>query len=119
MRRTPRWRRPWTVALAAATLLTGAVVAQAPVASAATGCRVDYVVSSQWSGGFTAGIKVTNLGDAVTGWTLTWTFPAGQTVTQAWSATVTQSGAAVSARNVSYNGSLGTGKSPPGCAGRR
>lgn len=111
MHRTPRWRRPWTVALAAATLLTGTVVAQAPVASAATGCRVDYVVSSQWSGGFTAGVKITNLGDAVSSWVLTWTFPAGQTVTQAWSATVTQSGAAVSARNASYNGSLGTGAS--------
>ena len=109
MRRASRWRRPWTVALAAATLLTGTVVAQAPVASAATGCRVDYVVSSQWSGGFTAAVTITNLGDAVTSWVLTWTFPAGQTVTQAWSATVTQSGAAVTARNASYNGSLGTG----------
>lgn len=111
MHRTPRWRRPWTVALAAATLLTGAVVAQAPVASAATGCRVDYLVSSQWSSGFTAGVTITNLGDAVSSWNLTWAFPAGQTVTQAWSATVTQSGAAVSARNASYNGSLGTGAS--------
>ncbi|NKY38622.1 cellulose binding domain-containing protein [Cellulomonas septica] len=111
MRRTQRWRRTWSATLAAATLLTGAVVVQAPVASAATGCRVDYVVSAQWSGGFTASVKVTNLGDAVSGWNLTWTFPAGQTVTQAWSATVTQSGASVSARNASYNGSLGTGAS--------
>lgn len=109
MRRTHSWRRNWSAALAATTLLTGAAVAQAPGASAATGCRVDYVVSSQWSNGFTAGVKVTNLGDAVSGWVLTWTFPAGQTVTQAWSATVTQSGAAVSARNASYNGTLGTG----------
>ncbi len=109
MRTTRRWRRIWPTALAAATLVTGATVAEASVASAATGCRVDYVVSSQWSGGFTAGVKITNLGDAVSGWLLTWTFPAGQTVTQAWSATVTQSGAAVSARNASYNGSLGAG----------
>ncbi|MFC0704987.1 cellulose binding domain-containing protein [Cellulomonas uda] len=83
----------------------------APAASAATGCRVDYVVPSQWNGGFTANVKVTNLGDAVSSWLLTWTFPAGQTVTQAWNTSLTQSGATVSARNASYNGSLGTGAS--------
>lgn len=38
-------------------------------------------------------------------------YPAGQKVTQAWNATVTQSGADVSARNVGYNGSIGTGAS--------
>ncbi|MCC8249934.1 cellulose binding domain-containing protein [Saccharothrix luteola] len=51
------------------------------------------------------------LGDPVTGWTLTWSYPAGQTVTQAWNATVSQSGAQVSARNVSYNGCIATGAS--------
>ena len=111
MRRSPRSRRTWAVTLAAATLITGVTVAEAPVASAASGCRVDYAVASQWNSGFTAGVKVTNLGDAVSSWLLTWTFPAGQTVSQAWSADVTQSGAAVSARNASYNGSLGTGAS--------
>lgn len=111
MRRAQWWHRTWAAALATATLLTGATVAAAPVASAATGCRVDYVVSSQWSSGFSANVKVTNLGDATSGWLLTWAFPAGQTVTQAWSASVTQSGAAVSARNASYNGSLGAGAS--------
>ena len=89
MRGASWWRRTWPAAMAAATLITGATVAGAPAASAATGCRVDYVVSSQWDTGFTAAVKVTNLGDAVSGWLLTWTFPAGQTVSQAWNATVT------------------------------
>ncbi len=111
MRGTQWRRRTWPAALALATLLTGGTVAVAPAASAATGCRVDYVVPSQWNGGFTANVKVTNLGDAVSSWLLTWTFPAGQTVTQAWNTSLTQSGATVSARNASYNGSLGTGAS--------
>ncbi|KQY22722.1 cellulose-binding protein [Cellulomonas sp. Root485] len=111
MQRSPRWRRIWPAVLAAAALITAGTVAEAPLASAAAACRVDYVVASQWSNGFSANVTVTNLGDAVSSWRLTWTFAAGQTVTQAWSTTLTQSGSAVSASNASYNGSLGTGAS--------
>jgi mannan endo-1,4-beta-mannosidase len=46
---------------------------------------------------------------AISGWTVTWTFANGQTVTQAWNATVTSSGSTVTARNVSYNGTLAAG----------
>jgi len=92
------------VALAAAGL-TGTQLASA----AATGCQVSYTISSQWSGGFGANVAITNLGDPVNGWRLTWTFATGQAVTQAWNATVNQSGGAVTATNVSYNGSIATG----------
>ncbi|MGK5682902.1 cellulase family glycosylhydrolase [Actinoplanes sp. URMC 104] len=78
--------------------------------AAAAGCKVVYTVGGQWSGGFTANVAVTNLGDAVDGWRLAWTFPAaGQKVTQAWNASVTAEGATVTATNASYNGSLATG----------
>jgi len=80
-------------------------------ASAAGGCRVVYTVSSQWPGGFGADVAVTNLGDPVNGWTLAWSFGAGQQVTQAWNATVTQSGSQVSAADVGWNGSLATNAS--------
>src|SRR4051794_27755187 len=87
-------------------------VATAGTAGAATtGCRVDYTVSSQWQGGFGAGVSITNLGTPITGWTLTWNFGAGQKVGQAWNATVTQSGSQTSAVNVSYNGAIATGGS--------
>jgi hypothetical protein len=72
---------------------------------------VDYKVASQWTDGFTGDVTVTDLGDPISGWTLTWSFGAGQQVTQAWNATVTQSGAQVTARNASYNGGLGTNAS--------
>ncbi|MDR7277561.1 cellulase family glycosylhydrolase [Catenuloplanes atrovinosus] len=103
---TSRWRAGLIVSAAAALLAGG--VAVATTAQAAAGCRVTYAVGSQWNGGFTADVGVTNLGDALDGWTLTWTFPGNQTVTQAWNATVTQHGAAATARDVGYNASLGT-----------
>ena len=77
--------------------------------AAAAGCKVVYTVGSQWSGGFTANVAITNLGDAIPSWRLTWAFPAAQSVTQAWNATVTASGADVTATNASYNGSIATG----------
>ena len=69
-------------------------------------------MGNQWPGGFGANVTVTNLGDPLTDWTVVWSFAGGQTVTQAWNATVTQSGAQVTARNASYNGSLATPFAP-------
>ncbi|MGA5304661.1 non-reducing end alpha-L-arabinofuranosidase family hydrolase [Nucisporomicrobium flavum] len=98
-----------TVVLASAgavVLAASAAIAVSPAGAAAAGCSVKYAVSSQWQGGFNADVSITNLGDPLSGWTLTWSYGAGQTVTQAWNATVTQSGSAVTAKNVSYNGSV-------------
>src|SRR5688500_8610281 len=58
------------VSLTAATLGIGL---SAP-AGAAPGCRVDYTPNDWGGGGFGAGVKITNLGDAVSGWTLKFTF---------------------------------------------
>ncbi|MFI6162417.1 pectate lyase [Micromonospora haikouensis] len=99
------------VTAAAATLAAAGVVATAGAAQAAAGCRVSYAVGSQWPGGFSTTVTLTNVGDPLTSWRLTWSFGAGQTVTQAWNATVTQSGSAVTATNVSFNGNLATNAS--------
>ncbi|MEU4776940.1 cellulose binding domain-containing protein [Micromonospora sp. NPDC023633] len=73
------------------------------------GCAVKYTPNA-WGNGFTADVQVTNTGSsAVNGWTLTYNLPAGQQVTSAWNATVSQSGSAVTARNISWNGSLAPG----------
>jgi cellulase/cellobiase CelA1 len=53
----------------------------------------------------TAGIS------AITSWTVTWTFANGQGISQIWSATATTSGSTVTARNMTYNGTLGAGAS--------
>src|SRR5215475_336391 len=93
-----------TVALVAA----GLVGTQFPAAAAA-GCQVGYTVSAQWPGGFTANVNITNLGDPINGWRLSWSFTAGQTVTQLWNGSVTQSGAQVTVADASYNASIPTG----------
>ena len=106
LRRT-RWRFG-LVASGIAALLAGVGLINAGAAHAAAGCRVVYSVPNQWPGGFSANVDLTNLGDPLNGWRLTWTFPSGQQVTQAWNATVTSSGNNVTATNVSYNAALGT-----------
>ena len=82
---------------AGAAMMASAAVAVAPAGAAVAGCSVAYTVSSQWQGGFNADVSITNLGDPLSGWTLTWSYGPGQTATQAWNASVTQSGAAVTA----------------------
>ncbi|GAA1564308.1 hypothetical protein GCM10009827_102380 [Dactylosporangium maewongense] len=74
-------------------------------------CTATYAIVGQWPGGFQAEVKVTAGGSAISGWTVGWSYANGQTVTNGWSATITSSGAAVTARNVSYNGSVGAGAS--------
>jgi endoglucanase len=97
------------VGAAGALAVAGVAVLPAGSATAATGCAVTYTTSS-WTGGFTSNITIKNLGDAVSGWTLGFSFPsAGQRIGQGWSATWVQSGTAVTAQNVSYNGALATG----------
>ncbi|MEU0300937.1 cellulase family glycosylhydrolase [Streptomyces sp. NPDC006175] len=96
--------------LATFATVLGLTAAFSSPAVAATGCKVDYTVSSQWSGGFQAGVKVTNLGAPVTGWTLGFTMPdAGQKVVQGWNATWSQSGPAVSVAGLDWNRTLATG----------
>jgi hypothetical protein len=73
-------------------------------------CHVAYTRTSEWPGGFTADVSVTNTGtSAVNGWSLAFSFPGDQKVTNAWNATVAQSGQAVTATNASYNGGIAPG----------
>jgi hypothetical protein len=111
-----------STAIGAVTALTAALVVTGGTnASAAAGCRVDYTITNQWNGGFGANVTVTNLGDALAGWTLQWDFPAGQRVDAGWNGVFAQSGSTVSVTNTSpatgasvspgFNGTW-TGSSP-------
>jgi len=78
----------------------------------ASTCSVTYQTTSQWTGGFTANVTVNNTGTTpISGWTAGFTFPGDQKVTNAWNATVSQSGEAVTATNASYNGTIAAGSS--------
>jgi O-glycosyl hydrolase len=73
-------------------------------------CTVAYSTASQWTGGFVANVTIANSGSSpVSGWTLAFTFPGDQKITDAWSGVVTQSGESVSIANESYNAAIAAG----------
>jgi endo-1,4-beta-xylanase len=74
-----------------------------------SGCSVNYTTNT-WNTGFTASVTIRNNGSsAINGWTLRFTFSGNQAVTNAWNTTPTQSGAAISLQNVSYNAVINPG----------
>ncbi|MEU5431954.1 cellulose binding domain-containing protein [Streptomyces sp. NPDC020719] len=99
-------------------LLFGGLLAAASVllpprpqaVAASPACTVEYTVTSQWATGFQGQVKVTNNSAPMSGWRLGFDFPAGQRLTQGWSAQWSQSaGTTVTALNESWNGTLATG----------
>lgn len=75
--------------------------------AAGTACHVTYSIVNHWPGGFQAAVTLNNSGtSAWSGWTLTWTFANGQTITSAWNGTVAQSGASIKVSGLAYNGSI-------------
>ncbi|MFC9679132.1 cellulose binding domain-containing protein [Streptomyces sp. NPDC056948] len=75
-------------------------------------CKVTYKVTNQWSGGFQADVQLTNTGTGTwNGWSLSWPFPDGQKLTQAWNAEAAQSGSTVTAKNVGWNANVTAGSS--------
>jgi acetylxylan esterase len=75
-------------------------------------CSVHYAVTSQWTGGFGGTITITNTGSTTwSSWTLNFTFPGSQQITQGWNGVFTQSGENVTVTNASYNGMLAPGAS--------
>jgi lysophospholipase L1-like esterase len=85
------------VAVTVALLGAGLNAAPAGAAQAADtqnqaqpGCRVQYTVDSEAEGAFTGALVVTNLGERLENWTLTWEAAAGQQFTPGPGATVRQ-----------------------------
>ncbi|MGX1364781.1 hypothetical protein RKD19_000140 [Streptomyces canus] len=103
--RLPLWALVLTVVAVALP-----AIATSRAQGAATGCTVEYT-TNEWSGGFTAQIRVTNLGAALNGWRLEWAYGGDQQVTSAWNAQVTQADSAVTAVNAAHNAVLAAGGS--------
>jgi len=75
-------------------------------------CKVVYTSNSQWPGGFTAQVVVTNTGTtAISSWSLVFSFPGDQKVTQNFNGGFSQTGETVTLTNASYNGSIAPGGS--------
>ncbi|MDQ0746552.1 mannan endo-1,4-beta-mannosidase [Streptomyces africanus] len=70
-------------------------------------CGVGYRVTSSWPGGFQGEITLRNAGtSAINGWTLRWTFPDSQRITNLWGGTATQSGSEVSVAAAPYTATI-------------
>lgn len=73
-------------------------------------CHVVYTRQSEWQGGFTAALSITNTGQvADNGWTLTYTFGGDQQATNVWGASVTQSGRQVKLTSLAWDASIAPG----------
>jgi len=69
---------------------------------------VDYNAQNDWGSGATVNVKITNSGAAVDDWSLSWTFPGNQKITNMWNATYTQSGTSIVVKNTNWNGTIST-----------
>src|SRR4051795_8045560 len=94
----------WGIALVTSLVVAGPALAFAEPAQAATGCKVDYTIGNQWQGGFQGGITVQNLGDALSAWSVRFSYASGQKITQSWNSLYSQSGADVTFTNAAWNG---------------
>ena len=73
-------------------------------------CRARFTYTSVWATGFVADVTVTNTGTTpITDWVITFSFGGDQRVSQAWNATFSQSGAAVTLTRADWNRAI-----PPG-----
>jgi len=75
-------------------------------------CHIGYTVTNQWTPGFQVSLSIDNTSTtAINGWTLSWTFANGQSVTQLWNGAETQSGSVVTVKSLNYNASIAAGAS--------
>ncbi len=75
-------------------------------------CHVTYTKNSEWPGGFTAQVVIANTGTtAISGWSLTFTFPGDQKLTSNFNGGFSQSGENATLTNASYNGAIAPGAS--------
>jgi cellulase/cellobiase CelA1 len=69
---------------------------------------VTYAIQNDWGNGATVNVTIRNNGtSAINSWTLTWTFPGNQRITNLWNGSHTQSGASVSVRDATWNATIG------------
>lgn len=76
-------------------------------------CSAAATLQTQWPTGYVMEpVRVWNPGTAtITGWTVTFTLPAGHSIAGSWNTALTVSGQNVTARNAGHNGTIAAGGS--------
>lgn len=99
---TPPWTQPTTPPWTQPTT---------PPQNSSGNFSVNYTQNS-WGTGATVSMTITNNGSsAVNGWTVNFTFPGNQKITNAWNCNYTQNGNSVTLKNVDYNSTIPAGGS--------
>jgi cellulose 1,4-beta-cellobiosidase len=81
-----------------------------PSPSGPASCSATYSLTNSWPGGFQGQVVVTSTGSGtLNGWTLGWTFPGDQQITDLWNGSYTQSGESVTVTSESYDATLAPG----------
>jgi len=77
------------------------------------GCSATATVQTQWGNGYVMDpVTVKNTGtSSITGWTVTFTLPAGHTISGSWNGTVSVSGQNVTVKPVGWNAAVAPGAS--------
>ena len=78
--------------------------------AAGQSCPVTYTITNSWPGGFQVSLLITNTGTtAINGWTVEWTFPGNQQITQLWGGNVSAQGETVTVTSLSWDASIPVG----------
>jgi hypothetical protein len=105
-----RVRRIAAVVAAALVVPMAITAAGGSTAHAATlQCGVDYT-TNDWGSGFTANVKINNLGtSSIDGWTVTYAYAGNQTLQSGWNGTWSQSGKNVTVKSLDWNKTIAAG----------
>ncbi|MBX3014642.1 MAG: choice-of-anchor A family protein [Caldilineaceae bacterium] len=75
-------------------------------------CLVTYQTDSDWGNGFVTNVTIVNqTGAAYNGWTMTWTFPGNQTITNLWNGSLRQTGKNIQVNDAGWNAQVANGAS--------
>jgi endo-1,4-beta-xylanase len=73
-------------------------------------CSATYTTNSTWPGGFSANVSIKNTSTAtISTWTVAFTYPGDEKLTNDYNGTYTQSGASVTLTPAGYNGTITPG----------
>ncbi|GAB3654610.1 glycoside hydrolase family 6 protein [Glycomyces tarimensis] len=73
-------------------------------------CSAEIVIVSDWGSGWQGDVHVTAGEQSLNGWTLTWSWPSGQSVSSSWNVELSQSGQTVTASDLGWNGAIASGE---------
>ncbi|WP_036188124.1 glycoside hydrolase family 9 protein [Marinimicrobium agarilyticum] len=100
-----------SIASSVASSAVSSVASSAASSAPAGESQCEFVISNEWSDGYTAAIRISNEGSqAINGWSVSWNFTDGASLTNSWNAQVSGSNP-YTATDMGWNGTVQPGQS--------